>query len=119
SYNQPVAGELPPPLPTSIERRASERVVARIDVRFSEPEQAARALRAYSLNLSVGGLCLRTRKNYEVGSVLQLSMTVDEHDDHLKGRVAWAHRGAIGVRFEELDAKDRERLAALVARFKR
>jgi len=114
-----MGNELPPPLPTGVERRTSERVAARIDVRFHEPEQAARALRAYSLNLSVGGLCLKTRNKYEVGSVLQLSMTVDDHEYQLKGRVAWEHSGAIGVRFEELDVKDRERLVELVGRFKR
>ena len=36
-------------------RRSHERVAATFDVRFEEKQDAARALRAYSLNLSAGG----------------------------------------------------------------
>ncbi len=111
-----MSGALPPAFPGA-DRRSTERVVARIDVRFREPSQAARALKAYSLNLSVGGLCLKTRKSYQVGSVLQLSMTVERYEYQLKGRVAWELDGAIGVRFEDVNPKDRARLAELVASF--
>ncbi len=103
----------------AVERRSSERVAARISVKFQEPLQAARAFRAYSMNFSAGGLCLRTRKRYEVGSPLQLSLTVENHEYKLSGVVAWERRGAIGVRFENVDPKDRERLASLVSTLRR
>ena len=103
----------------AVERRKDERVVARIEVRFQEASEAARAFRAYSLNLSVGGLCLKTRKQYEVGAALQLLLTVEDQEYSLSGAVAWERNGAIGVRFENVDATDRKRLSDLVGRFKR
>ncbi len=48
-------------------RRGEERVSARFEVHFNHAQEAARALRAYSLNISAGGLCLRTRRAYDVG----------------------------------------------------
>jgi uncharacterized protein (TIGR02266 family) len=101
-----------------IERRTEKRVDGQIQVRFAEPMQAARAFRAYSLNLSVGGLCLKTQRRYEVGARLGLTLLVDAHEYHLAGVVAWERDGAIGVRFENLAQTDRERLADLVARFR-
>jgi uncharacterized protein (TIGR02266 family) len=104
--------------PPAVERRKDERVVARIDVRFQESSEAARAFRAYSLNLSVGGLCLRTRKRYDVGAQLQLALTVEGQEYSLLGVVAWERSGAIGVRFDRVDPEDRKRLTDLVARYR-
>ncbi len=101
-----------------VDRRKDERVVARIDVRFQGASEAARAFRAYSLNLSVGGLCLKTRKQYDVGAQLQLALTVEGQEYSLSGVVAWERSGAIGVRFENVDPTDRKRLSDLVGRFK-
>jgi uncharacterized protein (TIGR02266 family) len=110
----------PPDRPGSPEndRRNDERVIARVDVRFQESSQAVRAFRAYSLNFSVGGLCLKTRRRYEVGSELQLALTVEGEEFSLTGVVAWERGGAIGVRFENVDSADRKRLSDLVSRFK-
>ena len=58
------------------ERRQHARIAAKIEVRFSRPDQAAKALHAYSLNLSVGGLCVRTKRAYQSGDVPQLSVSV-------------------------------------------
>ena len=112
--------DLPPdqPVSTETDRRNDERVVARVDVRFQEPSEAVRAFRAYSLNFSVGGLCLKTRRRYEVGSKLQLALTVDGQEYKLTGVVAWERGGAIGVRFQDVNADDRKRLSDLVTRFK-
>src|SRR4051812_29282631 len=52
------------------DRRQFERVAAHIEVRFGRADEAARALRAYSLNFSVGGLCLKTQRPYEIGDRL-------------------------------------------------
>jgi len=100
--------------PSGEDRRQHERVPARIEVRFGQADQAARALRAYSLNFSVGGLCLKTRRAYDIGDRLNLSMTIEGQEFALTGAVAWARPGAIGVRFEGLKDEDRQRLQALV-----
>lgn len=102
-------------------RRAHERVTATFDVRFQDAQDAARALRAYSLNLSAGGLCLRTRRSYDVGSRVRLQMTVSGEDFDLEGIVSWVRDDAeaIGVRFVEVSETDQARLQRVVASFKR
>lgn len=102
-------------------RRAHERVTATFDVRFQEAQDAARALRAYSLNLSAGGLCLRTRKSYDVGSRVRLQMTVNGEDFDLEGIISWVRDDAeaIGVRFVDVSDADQSRLQRVVANFKR
>jgi uncharacterized protein (TIGR02266 family) len=104
----------PPPADAGAERRQFERVPARIEVRFEQPRQAAKALRAFSLDLSAGGLCLRTRRRYSLGETLNLQMKIGEHDFRLEGVVAWMRDGVIGVRFHQISGKDRQRLAAIV-----
>lgn len=105
--------------PSGADRREFERVPARIDVRFGHASDAARALRAYSLNLSVGGLCLRTQKRYELGELLQLDLDAQSESFSLRGVVAWVRDGTIGVRFEEVSEPDRVRLQRLVQHFRR
>ena len=107
------------PASSSDERRSEPRSPARIQVRFAKADEAAKALRAYSLNLSAGGLCLRTRKVYEVGTLLELTIAVDGQSFQLAGAVSWARAGTIGVRFENLTAADRTRLQALAASLRR
>lgn len=101
------------------DRRQFERVSARIEVRFGHPSDAARALRAYSLNLSVGGLCLRTQRRYELGEILRLELDAQSESFVLKGVVAWVRDGTIGVRFQEVSDDDRDRLTRLVTTFQR
>ena len=95
------------------DRRSDPRCAARIEVRFGKADQAARALRAFSVNFSSGGLCLKTRRAYPVGTWLQLAMTVDGQVFRLTGVVAWARKSAVGVRFEGVSDADRGRLDAL------
>jgi uncharacterized protein (TIGR02266 family) len=104
-----------------VNRRSDERVTAKFEVRFEQTEDAARALRAYSINLSAGGLCLRTRKSYDVGSQVRLSMKVEDEEFHLTAVVAWVRdeQEAIGVRFIDVSEEDHERLSRVVASFKR
>lgn len=108
----------PPELPAG-ERRRYPRVPARVEVRFEEPVHAARALRAYSLNLSAGGLCLRTQKDYEIGAPLKLTLVVGEMELQLNGAVAWTRGGAIGVRFDGVSEANRRRLDELSALLKK
>jgi uncharacterized protein (TIGR02266 family) len=102
-------------------RREHERVSAKFEVRFQDTNDAARALRAYSLNLSAGGLCLRTRRSYDVGSHVRLQMSVDGQDFELEGIISWVRDDAeaIGVRFLNLKEDDRLRLQRVIASFKR
>jgi uncharacterized protein (TIGR02266 family) len=102
-------------------RRAHERMSATFDVRFKEVKDAARALHAYSLNLSAGGLCLRTRRSYDVGARVRLQMSVEGEDFELEGIVSWVRDDAeaIGVRFVDVKEADQERLQRVVATFKR
>ena len=96
------------------ERRREERVAARVEVRFSAAEDAARALRAYSLNLSSGGLCIKTQKAYAVGMSLRVKMDVGGEVFDLEAAVAWVRPEAIGVRFVNVNPDDRERLTRVV-----
>ncbi|HVE86872.1 MAG TPA: PilZ domain-containing protein [Myxococcales bacterium] len=101
--------------PSGEDRRRYERVSAKVEVRFGKAHEAARALRAYSLNFSVGGLCLKTQRPYEIGDRLSLSMTIEGQEFSFNGAVAWVRPGvAIGVRFEDVKDADRDRLQALV-----
>ena len=100
------------------ERRAENRIPARVEVHFRDAAQAAEALRSYAVNFSVGGICLRTEKSYPIGHVLALVLLVDVERFELEGDVAWARPRdhAVGVRFREVEPGARERLAALVQR---
>ena len=95
------------------ERRRDPRVVARIEVRFREAPAAARALKAFSVNFSAGGLCLRTKNDYAVGSQLRIALHVEKEELDLLATVAWAHKGAIGVRFEDVSEDDKKKLETL------
>ncbi len=102
-------------------RRAHERVSATFDVRFLDARDAARALRAYSLNLSAGGLCLRTRRSYDVGARVRLQLSVSGEDFELEGIISWVRDDAeaIGVRFVDVSDADQSRLQRVVTSFKR
>jgi uncharacterized protein (TIGR02266 family) len=101
--------------PQGEDRRQHERVSARIEVRFGRADEAARALRAYSLNFSTGGLCLKTQRSYEIGDRLSLSMTIEGREVECTGVVAWTRDGvAIGVRFEGVKDEDRVLLQQMV-----
>jgi len=105
--------------PSTDERRSELRSPARIEVRFAKADDAAKALRAYSLNFSAGGLCLKTRRVYTVGTLLELTIAVDGQTFNLAGAVSWARSGAVGVRFENLSAADKTRLQTLAASLRR
>ena len=101
------------------DRRVHERVPARVEVRFGEAGEAARALRAYSLNFSAGGLCLLSERHYEVGATLELELNIAGEGYKFDGVVAWVRGGAVGVRFENVSPMDQARLRALVESLRR
>ena len=94
------------------DRRRDVRIGARVAVKF-KVEEAAKALNTFSVNFSAGGLCLRTKIPHAVGARLELSLDVDGQLFELKGQVAWSRGDVIGVRFEGVTQKDRERLEAV------
>jgi len=110
--------ELRPPRPTppSPERRRDPRIPTRIEVRFIDAVHAARVLHAYSLDFSLGGLCLRTRRGYAVGRRLALSLVVGHERLPVQAVVAWVRPAdkAVGVRFVDVADELRERLLVLM-----
>jgi uncharacterized protein (TIGR02266 family) len=110
--------ELNPPRPPtpSGERRREARVPTRIEVRFTDAHHAARVLHAYSLDFSLGGLCLRTRKVYPVGRRLKLNLVVGEEKLPVDAVVAWVRPGetAVGVRFVDVADEVRARLLSVM-----
>lgn len=99
-----------------LNRRGEERVPARFEVHFQQTQEAAKALRAYSLNISAGGLCLRTRRSYDVGAPVRMDMVVEGESFQLQGIIAWVRdeSEAIGVRFTNLSEEDRLRLQRVI-----
>jgi uncharacterized protein (TIGR02266 family) len=97
-------------------RRGEERVPARFEVHFNHAQEAAKALRAYSLNVSAGGLCLRTRRAYDVGMPVDMDMVIGGENFHLQGVIAWVRdeSEAIGVRFTGMTDEDRARLQRVI-----
>jgi uncharacterized protein (TIGR02266 family) len=98
------------PLFRNADRRKDVRVGAKLEIRFSAAKQAAKALNAYSVNFSAGGLCLRTKSPHAVGDRLALSLDIEGERFELKGAVMWVKGEVIGVRFEDVGGKDRDRL---------
>lgn len=106
---------VPPKEPQGADRRESERIPCELDVRFAPPDQIARSIKAYSLNLSLGGMCLRIQRHLEVREALTLAFEVEGEAFTLAGAVAWIRDGAIGVRFEEVSEQNRARLLKMLA----
>lgn len=102
-------------VPRPEDRREHDRVPVRIEVRMEERTEAARAFRAFSLNFSNGGICIKTEKRYEIGMPLKLSITIGADEHRLGGIVAWVREGTIGVRFDNRDENDGESIARILA----
>ncbi len=92
------------------DRRRDVRIGAKVAVRFHALADAAKALNTFSVNFSAGGLCLRTKVPHATGDKLQLTVTIDGEIFELQGVVAWVKADVIGIRFEGVSPKDRERL---------
>jgi uncharacterized protein (TIGR02266 family) len=103
------------PLFRNADRRRDPRILARIAVKFQVVSQAAKALNAFSVNFSAGGLCVRTKNSHPKGEQLALSLNIDGQEFDLKGTVAWVKDDVVGIRFDDVGPIDRARLE-LVAR---
>lgn len=92
------------------ERRTDPRYTAHFDIRFTRASDAAKALNAFSINFSSGGLCLRSKTPYALGEALSLSLTVEGEIFELEGVVSWLRGEAVGVRFTNVKPAARARL---------
>ena len=92
------------------ERRSEVRSGAKVAVKFQAATEAAKAFKAFSVNVSSRGLCLRTRIPHQVGDRLMLELDIDGEQFNLKGQVAWGKEGVIGIRFVDVSPEDSKRL---------
>ena len=89
--------------PDSFNRRSSPRVVLGIPVQYRFSNTIAAAL---TLNLSRGGIAIRTTSPLETGARLKVRfrMPGSQHDVDADGRVAWHDRRVgMGIQFEAVD----------------
>jgi uncharacterized protein (TIGR02266 family) len=98
------------------ERRSDPRYTAHFDVRFARASEAARALNAFSINFSSGGICLRSKTAYALGESLSLSITVEGEIFELDGVVSWVRGDALGVRFVNVRPAVRAQLERVARR---
>jgi uncharacterized protein (TIGR02266 family) len=90
--------------PDNFNRRRSPRVVLGIPIQYRFGSTIAAAL---TLNLSQGGIAIRTTSPLESNARIRVRFRVpgSKHDIDAEGRVAWSDRRVgMGVRFEKLDA---------------
>jgi uncharacterized protein (TIGR02266 family) len=89
--------------PDSFNRRASPRVVLGVPVQYRFGNTIAAAL---SLNLSRGGMAIRTTSPLESGLMLTVRFRIpgSKHDVEASGRVAWSDRRVgMGIQFENVE----------------
>ena len=90
--------------PDNFNRRSSPRVVLGIPVQYRFGDTIAAAL---ALNLSHGGIAIRTTSPLEAGAPIQVRfrMPGSKRDIDADGRVAWSDRRVgMGIQFEQVDA---------------
>src|SRR5918995_2881252 len=90
--------------PDSFNRRTSPRVVLGIPIQYRFGNTIAAAL---TLNLSHGGIAIRTTSPLESGSRIRVRfrMPGSKKDIDAEGRVAWSDRRVgMGIQFERVDA---------------
>lgn len=97
----------------SSERRLEERFGAHFDVRFAKQRDAARALKAWSVNFSAGGLCVRSQMAFAPGDDVTMSLAIEGEQFELAGVIAWVRGDVVGVRFVGLEPEERARLEAV------
>ena len=90
--------------PDNFNRRSSPRVVLGIPIQYRFGNTIAAAL---TLNLSHGGIAIRTTSSLENGAKIKVRfrMPGSKRDIDAEGRVAWSDRRVgMGIQFEKVDA---------------
>lgn len=82
-------------------------------MRFSRVQDAARALKTFSVNFSSGGLCVRSPSQWAPGEPVAIDLTIEGEHFDLEGVVAWARGEVVGLRFVNLAPGVRQRLEAV------
>ena len=96
--------------PDSFNRRASRRVALGVPVSFRAGQSLTGAV---TLDVSRGGLAIRTMSPLPPGTLIQLTMRLPatQEDIEAAGRVAWSDRKVgMGVQFERLSAAHQQLL---------
>src|SRR6187431_3842223 len=92
--------------PDNFNRRVSPRVVLGIPIAYRFGNTIAAAL---TLNLSRGGIAIRTTSPLDLGSKVRLRFRLpgSKRDIDAEGRVAWSdRRHGMGIQFEKVEAAD-------------
>jgi uncharacterized protein (TIGR02266 family) len=100
--------------PDNFNRRSSPRVVLGIPVQYRFGNTIAAAL---TLNLSHGGIAIRTTSPLESSSKIKVRfrMPGSKRDVEAEGRVAWSDRRVgMGVQFEKMDAASQDQIDRFV-----
>lgn len=90
--------------PDNFNRRGSPRVVLGIPIQYRFGNTIAAAL---TLNLSHGGIAIRTTSPLDSGSKIRVRFRLpgSKHDVDAEGRVAWSDRRVgMGIQFDTVDA---------------
>jgi uncharacterized protein (TIGR02266 family) len=95
------------------ERRRQDRFATHFDIRFAKRSEAARALKAWSVNFSAGGLCVRAQTAFAPGDDVTMSLSIEGEQFELAGEIAWVRGDVVGVRFVGLEPGERARLEAV------
>lgn len=92
------------------------RIQAELTISLARSGEAEDILQADSVNVSLGGLCVRTSRGYPVGQPLAIDVRCEAERLALRGVVAWSRPGAalLGIRFVDLSSEASARLEALV-----
>jgi uncharacterized protein (TIGR02266 family) len=107
------------PLFRNAERRRDPRIGARFEVGFKNTAAAAQAFKAFSVNFSAGGLCLKSSRQHAVGEAVELKLEVAGEKFELKGTVQWVKAQVVGVRFVDVSPADRVRLESVAGTLRR
>ena len=92
--------------PDNFNRRGSPRVVLGIPIAYRFGNTIAAAL---TLNLSRGGIAIRTTSPLEIGAKVRLRFRLpgSKRDIDVEGRVSWSdRRNGMGLQFEKVDPTD-------------
>jgi uncharacterized protein (TIGR02266 family) len=115
SATQHILPSLAPHLfPESFNRRSSPRVVLGIPVAYRFGNTIAAAL---TLNLSRGGIAIRTTSPLEAGARARVRFRLPggTRDIDAEARVAWSDRRVgMGLQFERVDAADQHQIDVFV-----
>jgi uncharacterized protein (TIGR02266 family) len=104
-----------------VEKRAHPRAVFKIEIEFKE---VIDFIKAYLLNISGGGIFIKTDEAFLLDTIVLLRFTLphDSKPIEAEGKVVWCNpkggRGyfpkGIGIKFTKLDSDDAERIKTFV-----